>query len=177
MELETLFGLPAHPLFVHAAVVLVPLAALATLVVAFVPRARQHYAPIALALAVVGFVSLGLTQGSGEALEHNVVETDLVEAHAEQGESALPFAIGIVVAAAGIAALGLIERKAPRVPQKALVLGLGALAVVSSVGGIYKIVEIGHSGAKAAWSDVTFDGTESDHDHDDGDHEDDDHDD
>lgn len=44
MEIKELFGLPAHPLVVHAAVVLLPLAAVATLVCAAVPRARRSYA-------------------------------------------------------------------------------------------------------------------------------------
>jgi len=39
--LDSLFGLPAHPLLVHGAVVLVPLAALGTIVIAFWPAARE----------------------------------------------------------------------------------------------------------------------------------------
>jgi hypothetical protein len=37
----TIFGLPAHPFVVHAVVVLVPLSALAGLVVAVWPAARE----------------------------------------------------------------------------------------------------------------------------------------
>ena len=40
--LDSLFGLPAHPLLVHGAVVLVPLAALGTIVIAFWPAARER---------------------------------------------------------------------------------------------------------------------------------------
>ena len=45
MEIQSLFGLPAHPLIVHAAVVLLPLAAICTVVTAAVPRTRRHFAP------------------------------------------------------------------------------------------------------------------------------------
>ena len=47
MSIDNLFGLPAHPLVVHAAVVLLPMAAIATVVVAAVPRWRRPYAPLA----------------------------------------------------------------------------------------------------------------------------------
>src|SRR5689334_10742605 len=103
MELEELFGLPAHPIVVHAAVVLLPLAALGTLVCAAVPRWRRAYAPIALVLALVALGAVWLAQGSGEALEERVEETQLVEAHTEQGERVLPWAAGLAVAAAAVA--------------------------------------------------------------------------
>jgi hypothetical protein len=79
MELSELFGLPAHPLIVHAAVVLLPLAAVATLVLAIIPRARRIYAPIVLGLAVVAALFVNLAEGSGESLEDRVTETQLVE--------------------------------------------------------------------------------------------------
>ncbi len=42
MEINSLFGLPAHPLVVHAAVVLLPLAAIATILTAAIPASRRH---------------------------------------------------------------------------------------------------------------------------------------
>lgn len=104
MEINDLFGLPAHPLLVHAAVVLLPLAAIATLIVALIPRARRHYAPLALAIALAALASVALAQGSGEALEERVTETELVEAHADQGESVLPWAIATTLVAAAATA-------------------------------------------------------------------------
>ena len=76
MELDQLWGLPAHPLVVHAAVVLLPLAAITTLLCAAVPRARRHYAPVALGLALVATLAVGLAQGSGEELEEQVDESE-----------------------------------------------------------------------------------------------------
>lgn len=56
MQWPTIFGLPAHPLVVHATVVMVPLAAAAVLLHTFVPRARPRLGLVTLlasALAVV----------------------------------------------------------------------------------------------------------------------------
>ena len=97
MEIDTLFGLPAHPLVVHAAVILLPLAAVGLLLVAAIPRARRLSAPIVLGTALAATVAVGLAQQSGEALEDRVTETELVEEHAEQGESVLPWAIAVTV--------------------------------------------------------------------------------
>jgi hypothetical protein len=94
VEIEEIFGLPAHPLVVHAAGVLLPLAAVATLVCAAVPRARPPCAPIALGPALGATLAVGLSQGSGEELEDEVDVTELVEEHTEQGERVLPWAIG-----------------------------------------------------------------------------------
>ncbi len=61
----TVFGLPAHPLIVHATVVLVPAAALAVLVAALWPRFRAWAGWGPLALAVVALVLTPLSTSSG----------------------------------------------------------------------------------------------------------------
>ena len=158
MEIEELFGLPAHPLVVHAAVVLLPLAAVATLVCAAVPRARRAYAPIAVGLALVATLAVGLAQGSGEELEGQVDETELVEAHTEQGERVLPWAIAVTVAAASVTAIPLLARRRPTAPARTLTAVVVAVSLVAGAGATWTIVEVGHSGAKATWDDVGEDG-------------------
>jgi hypothetical protein len=157
MEIEQLFGLPAHPLVVHAAVVLLPLAAVATLVCAAVPRARRAYAPVALGLALVATVAVGLAQGSGEELEDEVDETELVEEHTEQGERVLQWAIAVTVAAAAVTAVPALARRRPTLPGRTVTAVVVALALVAGAGATWTVVEVGHSGAKATWDDVGAD--------------------
>lgn len=154
MEIEELFGLPAHPLFVHAAVVLLPLAALATVVCAAVPGARRGYARITLGLALVATLAVGLAQGSGEELEDEVDETELVEEHTEQGERVLPWAIAVTVAAAAVTAIPALARRRPSVPPRTATAVVIAVSLVAGAGATWTIVEVGHSGAKATWDDV-----------------------
>jgi hypothetical protein len=154
VEIEELFGLPAHPLVVHAAVVLLPLAAVATLVCAAGPGLRRRYAPIALAVAVVATIAVGLAQGSGEALEEEVDETELVEEHTGQGERVLPWAIGVTLAAAAVTAAPAISRRRPALRTRTVTAVVVALALVAGTGATWTVVEVGHSGAKATWSDV-----------------------
>jgi hypothetical protein len=155
MELETLFGLPAHPLVVHAAVVLLPLAAVATIVVALVPRARRHYAPVAFGLALAATVAVGLAQGSGEELEDRVDETALVEAHTEKGEQVLPWAVLTLLVSGAVVAAGPLQRRFGDKVKPAVVTGvLTAGALVAGIGATVTVIDVGHSGAKATWNDV-----------------------
>lgn len=157
MEVEELFGLPAHPLLVHAAVVLLPLAVLATLICAVAPSARRHLAPAALALAVVAALAVGLAQGSGEALEDRVDESPLVEEHTGQGERVLPWALAVVVAAGAVTAVPNVMRRRPSLPAKKVTAAVVALSLIAGVGATWSIVVVGHSGAKATWDDVGAD--------------------
>lgn len=154
MDVSELFGLPAHPLVVHAAVVLLPLAAVATLLCAAIPRLRRPYGPVVLAVAVVATLAVSWAQTSGEELEEQVDETELVEEHTEQGERVLPWAIGVTVAAAAVAAIPLATRRRPNLEAKTVTGVLVVLAVVSGVGATWTVVDVGHSGAKATWNDV-----------------------
>lgn len=154
MEIKTLFGLPAHPLIVHAAVVLLPLAAIATILAAAIPRARRHYAPIAFGLALAATIAVGLAQGSGEALEEKVDRTQLVRDHTGQAENVLPWAIGVTVVSGLVAGWPFIAKRRPTLPTKPITAALVVVSLVSGTGATWTVIEVGHSGAKATWSDV-----------------------
>lgn len=155
MDLESLFGLPAHPLVVHAAVVLLPLAAVGSLVVAAVPRTRRHYAPLVLAVSLTATIAVGLAQSSGEELEGDVRETELVEAHTSRGESVLPWAIAVtVVAAAATVASRRLDTSRPLTSPRWLTAGLVVIALVAGTGATWSVIDVGHSGAKATWSTI-----------------------
>ena len=154
MELNQLFGLPAHPLVVHAAVVLLPLAAIATVVLAFLPRYRRTYGPIVIGLAAFATLAVGLAQGSGEELQHKVDRTQLVEEHTEQGEIVLPWAIALTVASiVVVGAPELLERR-PQLPGRAITGAALVFALIAASGATYTVIDVGHSGAKATWNEV-----------------------
>lgn len=147
---DTIFGLPVHPLIVHATVVFVPAAAVAVALAAFWPRFRRHGAIAALALSVIALVLVPLSTESGESLERRVGQSALVEEHAELADGLLPFVIVLVVAAA---AIWWLQRRGTQV-RVPLTAAVAVLAVIGVVGTSVQIVRIGHSGAKAAWSGV-----------------------
>lgn len=169
MEIESLFGLPAHPLIVHAAVVLVPLSALGTLLCLY-PPLRRRLGVAVFVLAVAASFATGLAQGSGEELEHKVDESPLVEEHAEMGTTLLPWVIVMTVTLGGLLALdwqrsrtegggeGDTAASAPPAWVKPVVIGASAIMAVTAIGGTVRVIDIGHSGAKATWDDVGSEG-------------------
>ena len=157
---DTLAGLPLHPLLVHATVVIVPLAAVTVLLAAVWPRFRRwaHFLP--LALAVAGLILDPLSTSTGEALESQVGHNALIEKHSQLADGLLPWLIVLVVAAAGLYAWHRRETRRTATTSVAgrtrswIPIAVSVLAVVASLGTTVQVVLIGHSGAKAAWSDV-----------------------
>jgi DMSO reductase anchor subunit len=133
---------------------LLPLAAVALVIACAVSRWRRYYAPAALALALVATLSVYLAQESGESLEERVDETELVEEHTQMGNTLLPWAIAVTVVSAAATALPYLEKRRPNLAGRTVTSVLLVGALVVGVGAVWTTVEVGHSGAKAAWDDV-----------------------
>ena len=155
MEIDTLFGLPAHPLIVHAAVILLPLAAIGMIVVALVPRSRRHYAPLVFGVALAATVAVGLAQQSGESLQGQVVKTEQLREHTRQGDTVLPWAIAVTIVSAAVAAEPYVRDRLAKVPPKAVAGVLIAASLVAGIGATWTVVEVGHSGANSVWHDTS----------------------
>jgi len=176
MELESLFGLPAHPLLVHGAVVLVPLVAIGTVLIVASAKQRRQLGMAVAILAVVSFGFTFLAKESGEPLEEKVDETQLVAEHAELGETMPLFAGLLMLTTIGVVAVDRYGRRfsepstgedaatdAPLAPSwlKPATIAVSVLAVLASVGATVQVAQVGHSGAKATWSEEGGEGGES----------------
>ena len=101
----TVFGVPTHPLTVHAAVVLVPLAVIAVVVAALWPAARRRYGPVVLILATLALVSVPVAKESGESLARRLPGTPLIQQHMAMADGLLPWAAGLWIAAVAVVVL------------------------------------------------------------------------
>lgn len=150
-------GLPAHVIFVHVVVVLVPVAALMVLASALWPAARRRLGVATPLVAFLALVSVPLATQAGEWLRDRVPNTPLVRHHAELGDQLLPFAFGMFVLALAVWWLDHQHRPILRkwvVPGRWLTplrITAGGLAVVLSLASAVQVYRIGDSGAKAAW--------------------------
>nr|WP_300150336.1 DUF2231 domain-containing protein [Propionicimonas sp.] len=137
------FGLPVHPLVVHAAVVLVPLASLGALAVVVSARARDRYGWLVVAFAVAAAGSAVVARLSGEALAQSLGVGRLVATHQMWGQLVPYPAVALaLVLPAGL----LIRTRATWAWWTA-----AALTVVAAVAGLVLVVLTGHSGATAVW--------------------------
>ncbi len=138
-------GLPAHPLVVHAAVVLLPLSALGLILVVLIPRARRPFAWITLVGLGVGAVAAWVAKESGEELAKRV---GTPQDHANLGGT-LPI-LAVVLLLIGIGWF-VLQRLADGRRTVATVIA-GVAAIIMSVAVIVMTIAVGHSGATAAWA-------------------------
>ena len=146
---DTVAGLPLHPLVVHAAVVLLPLAALGLILLVLVPRWRATFGWLVMAGLAAGTVSAIVAKQSGEALAARVGEP---ERHAELGDVLPLVAIVLLVVALAWFVADRRRRASGAPGQGVVVLVLGIASAVLGVGTIGLTVAVGHSGAEAVWA-------------------------
>ena len=162
MDTLTLNGLPAHPLVVHGAVVLVPLAAIGALVIALSATWRDRLGYVVAGLAVVGLALTWLSSETGEGLEEGVEATAnraLLETHTEMGDGAAAWVLPMVALVVLLVAFAWWRRRAGRPlggpSMRQPVALLLSLAIIASAGAAtWRIVTVGHSGAASVWDGV-----------------------
>jgi len=175
MELETLFGLPAHPLLVHIPVVLVPLAALIAIVFAFRPAWLDRFGWGLVGLSFIGAIGAIFAAGSGEGLEslQNEAETAAREDHFELGETARTIAIVFFLIVTAIVVVRYLARKRAAkgdqatglwalLASKGAAICMAAALVLSGAAATYTMAKAGHQGAKLAWEEEVKPGDSGD---------------
>lgn len=159
LAFSTFFGLPAHPFMVHAAVVLVPLAAVLLVLTGWRAAWRKAYALPITALAVIGGVSAFLAKESGESLEESVRDAARAAGerarfgdHPEQGDTAFIFAMLFALTAIVFWAVDRFG-KGRGLPAWAPLAAYGLASVVGVIA-VVTISVAGHSGAELVWKDL-----------------------
>ena len=168
--MDSFFGIPAHPLFVHIPAVLLPLAAIGVIAMVIRPAWYERYRWAVLGVGFAGTLGAILAASAGEGLEEQIVAAEGPAAqegwedHAEFGEFARTVAIVFFVVARVVrprpvgswdTSAGRSPGSAPSVAPKWLTFGLAALVLVASAGTVYTVIQAGHSGAKAVWCEVS----------------------
>lgn len=146
---DTVAGLPVHPLVVHAAVVIVPLAALGAIVMAFWRSFSRRFGVIVVIAAGVGAVASFVAKESGEQLAERVGEP---EQHAELGDVLPLIALALFVV---LLVFWLFDRGVPENRARpAWLIGLAVLMVIIAAVAVFWTVRTGHTGAEATWSAI-----------------------
>jgi uncharacterized membrane protein len=152
---DTIGGLPVHPLVVHAVVVLVPLAVLLLLAAIVSATVRRRAGIVTPILATVALLLVPVATESGEGLERRLARSALVRAHAELGDSLLPWMAGVALTAWVLWWLTRRQRgeqASPTQPGRGgWFLPAAVLAAIACTGTAVQVVRIGDSGARAVW--------------------------
>lgn len=147
-------GLPFHVLINHAAVVLVPLAAMGVIAIVVVPRWRERYGVLVAAGAVIAAITTYVTVLSGEQFEKNLTESgqlggaalEKVGDHAGYAKTLRWYVIALAIFA--VALVLLIRRGAART----VVMIVAVVAVIAAGASIVQVVLTGHAGSTAVWN-------------------------
>lgn len=144
---EDFAGLPMHTLAVHAAVVFVPLLALAAGAYVLVPKLRPRLGWVAALLAVVAPAAAVVARLSGDAFlqRRGFPREGLVGDHATYGEQAMWATLALGVLTLTLLTVGRPDRR--RVPRRVI----GTLVVVAAVAAVVLVVLAGDAGARSVW--------------------------
>jgi hypothetical protein len=156
-------GLPAHPLFVHVPVILIPTTVVAAVVLSFKPAWLSRYG-VALALAsIVAMSSTFLTMQAGAALRGELhLQGHAATLISEHSQAAHILAIVYVAFTAALIvtfAAGRISGGRPTglgivdgmLSSQAIVTALRVVLVLVAIGAGYMAFRTGDLGAKAVW--------------------------
>lgn len=143
---EEVWGLPLHPLVIHAVVVLVPLVALGALAMVLRPRFSKRFGVIIVVGAVLAAVSAVLAKQSGESLARS---RPVSGEHVQAGD-VVP--LPVVILAVALIVFWLFDRGVPGNRRRPLWLtGLGIAVVAVAVLSTILVVRAGHTGALSVW--------------------------
>ncbi|WP_062428222.1 DUF2231 domain-containing protein [Herbidospora daliensis] len=145
---DSVFGLPLHPLVVHAAVVFTPLLAVVAVAYAVLPRFRARLDWAVVLLAVAAPVSVVVARMSGEALKESRYGAQAPAPVAEHESFAVPLLLTTIALAAVALVLVWAVSKGR---SGALTTVLSVLAVVGALAVTFYVVRAGHTGATAVW--------------------------
>ncbi|MFI0421967.1 DUF2231 domain-containing protein [Spongiactinospora sp. 9N601] len=148
---EQLFGLPAHPLIIHAAVVLAPLAALLSAAYALVTAWRPRLGWAVVALSIAAPASVFAARQSGLALKDHLFPDGVPGPMAATIGDHEGFATPLLWTTTGLGLAGLLMVLAgPRLGKVPAAALSGVTVLLALAAGFY-VIRAGHTGAIAVW--------------------------
>jgi len=158
---DEFFGVPTHPLAVHAPVVLIPLLAIAAVVVLFRSSWRERASVPIAGLSVVMVAMLFVAKESGQAVKASGNVLGNVDRHQDLGNQTFVLSlIWLVLAVGAAAALVVGRRNSPRSLSAAVddggrldqvTLVFNVLAMIALVVTTIWLIRTGHAGAESRW--------------------------
>lgn len=171
---ETIGGLPLHALIVHFTVVLLPIAAVGSLLTAVWPAVRRRFGWLTVAAAVVATILVPITTSSGRDLKEGLGGGNpLIDRHEQLADLMLWWSLGMTVAVTALMVLHELSTRQARTaepdaasdgpvatatkPSTGLAVGMvvAMLATVAlAIGTGIHIYRVGDAGARTVWQDV-----------------------
>jgi hypothetical protein len=149
--MSTIAGIPAHVLWVHLIVVLMPATALLEIVCALWSAARRRLVWLVLVMAVLLMVTTPITINAGEWLygqqRHH---TAVLQTHVDRGEQLTYYAVALLVIAVALAVMHWRQGRSDSV-RSLVTIAFAVLALVVGIASTVAVVRTGDPGARSVW--------------------------
>lgn len=154
---ETVFGLPLHPLVVHGAIVLVPVAAILAVIVAVSPERRTRWGVLTWLLATAALAAAVAAKLTGENLESTLYPTvtPLATAqHADYGGSSIWFVMALWLSVSAVLLIDLDRRRRDGFGSPLLPTIVAVVTIVAAMASTGQVLLTAWTGTEARWSAV-----------------------
>jgi glucan phosphoethanolaminetransferase (alkaline phosphatase superfamily) len=151
---ETVYGLPLHPLVVHAAIVLIPVTALLAVIISLSQDRRTRWGVLTWILATAAWAATIAAKFSGENLETSLYPdvTPLVTAqHADYGSSSVWFGLALWLSVSAVVLLDLDRRRRDGFGSPLLPTIVAVLTIVAAMAATGQVLLTAWTGADARW--------------------------
>ncbi len=158
---NTILGIPAHPLLIHAVVVFIPLLIIGAIVYAGWPGGRSKIAWAVAALAIIAPISALFAKLSGQNLRRHLIDKGFsgtilnkINQHMSYGNITLWLTIALGVVTLGV--VGYLWRAVPADGNESLAVRVVSVVVTVALGAVtgYYVFRTGDTGAHAVWQGI-----------------------
>jgi hypothetical protein len=154
---ETVFGLPLHPLVVHGAAALVPIASLLAIIVAVNPDRRSRWGLLTWLLATAALGAAFAARLSGENFKESTFSqsptADLIQ-HADYGLAAVWFVLALWLAVSSLLLLDVDRKRRDGFGSPVLPAIVSVITIVTAMAATGQVMLTVWTGAEAHWSSI-----------------------
>jgi hypothetical protein len=157
---NTILGIPAHPLLIHAAVIFIPLLLVGAIVYAAWPPFHPRISWAVLALAIIAPFSALFAKLSGQDLRNQLISKKLttppvlakIDQHNGYGNNTFWWTVGLGVFTLALMAYYMRLKKTEAGIPTAIRAGATVVAVILGVIVGYYVFKTGDTGAHIVWA-------------------------
>jgi uncharacterized membrane protein len=151
------FGLPLHPLVVHGAAALVPIASILAIVIAVNPERRSRWGVLTWLLVTAAWGATIVARLSGQNLRESLFaqspSADLIQ-HSDYGEAAIWFVMALWLAVSALLLLDFDRKRRDGFGSPILPALLSVLTIVTAMAATGQVTLTVWTGADAHWSSI-----------------------
>jgi uncharacterized membrane protein len=154
---ETVLGLPLHPLVVHGAAALVPLASILAIVIAVNPERRMRWGLLTWLLTTAAFGATIVARLSGQKFKASLFPQSVpieVTQHASYGSSAVWFVMALWLAVCALLLLDIDRRRRDGFGSPLIPAILSVVTIVAAMAATGQVLLTVWTGTEARWSSI-----------------------